>query len=671
VISVANLKAWGRMPFFEECAERGQHVLMKDLTQSDQAAFISHRWQDAANNFADDAAASQYQVAMEFLRSEEGLTVTHVWLDLACINQDRGTPEMPNPEGLKQFLLKLDNIGTAIACSHVMLVIPRLVQLQVEQTSIVARFVGKLFQHDQQVEGQPVYYSDLKEYTERGWCLYEIITALSMRRRIILALVCGAPTGARFEIMQPGPAPEEGLMLAKLVEEGNVQWWQNTDDDNLACCSSLRAAVDRMLDALKNSDNTPASDLLDQATECWRNAKDPTALLQKMHQALDQDLQTQRNTVETQQLEAATLTVHLNPRYFHQPKAGQVIAALLPHFTAEGDREVVVRLLINLLVLVRTAFSAVQQRDTEALQALLQQPHPAADDETVGPRGPLGLQLDHKEGPTLNLTKKALLPCEMVPLLDALVAELARREAAGEGLKGRPLRLDFSENPIGPHGMKAVRKAAARLPLLASLDLFMCGMGIAGGLELAELLCEGTMISANLQELELGNNNLDGGVCLALAQALPLCPKLEKLNLSFNNLGEGAKASLSAAWDAPLRDGRPRPGRENYVFGGLVLPEDRVLPLPQTGPGGKGVRKSKGVVRKRKGGVRKSKGVLEGPPGLPRTFDAKAERERVTADVMRRMEERSPGHTPTWPATDTDAGHLISKTRLVRKGKPN
>lgn len=99
VISVADLKAWGRMPFFEECSEKGQHVLMKELTGGDKIAFISHRWHDATSNQADDAACSQYLVSMIFLGSEEGQSVTHVWLDLACINQDQG-----NPEGMKQFL---------------------------------------------------------------------------------------------------------------------------------------------------------------------------------------------------------------------------------------------------------------------------------------------------------------------------------------------------------------------------------------------------------------------------------------------------------------------------------------------------------------------------------------------------------------------------------------
>ncbi|CAM9841516.1 unnamed protein product, partial [Heterosigma akashiwo] len=61
-----------------------------------------------------------------------------------------------------------------------------------------------------------------------------------------------------------------------------------------------------------------------------------------MHEALDADLR--KNTVEAQQLEAATLTVDPNPDGSWKPKAGKAIAELLPCFTKEEDREVVVRL---------------------------------------------------------------------------------------------------------------------------------------------------------------------------------------------------------------------------------------------------------------------------------------------------------------------------------------
>ncbi|CAM9693967.1 unnamed protein product, partial [Heterosigma akashiwo] len=135
------------MPLYEECAERGQHVPIEHLAPTDKVAFISHRWQDAAKNLADDAARSQYRVIMAYLLgSEEGQSVSYVWLDLACINQD-----CRRPESLVEFYIKLDNIGTAIACSHTVLVVPRLEQ--------------------QQVDGHCLYYSDLEEYTKRGWCL--------------------------------------------------------------------------------------------------------------------------------------------------------------------------------------------------------------------------------------------------------------------------------------------------------------------------------------------------------------------------------------------------------------------------------------------------------------------------------------------------------------------
>ncbi|CAM9433660.1 unnamed protein product, partial [Heterosigma akashiwo] len=66
-----------------------------------------------------------------------------------------------------------------------------------------------------------------------------------------------------------------------------------------------------------------------------------------MHEALDADLKAWQDgeerllIVKRQQLEAATLTVDPKPQgWGEDPQAGGVIAALLPHFTKEEDREV-------------------------------------------------------------------------------------------------------------------------------------------------------------------------------------------------------------------------------------------------------------------------------------------------------------------------------------------
>lgn len=317
------------------------------------------------------------------------------------------------------------------------------------------------------MEGQLWYYSDLKEYTERGWCLFEIITALSMQCRIVLGLVCGTPTAVHFEVMQPGLALEE-LTLTKLLEEWKAHRQSNGVD--LASCSSLHSAVERALEALRSSVAQASALLLDRAAECWLSTKDPATLLREMHQALDADLRKNNtlNTTESQQLEAATLTVELNPQNLYEPQAGKLIGAMLTCFTVERDREVVVRLLVNLLVLVRTRFGTVTPREPEVLRALVLE--------------------DLRRGGRLDQQGKALLPCEMAPLLDVLVAELACQDAAGKCLAGHSLRLVLEGNPIGPHGVKALCKAAPRLPPLAQLNLTWCGMGIAGGLELAEAL---------------------------------------------------------------------------------------------------------------------------------------------------------------------------------------
>mmetsp|Transcript_18659 Transcript_18659/g.32646 ORF Transcript_18659/g.32646 Transcript_18659/m.32646 type:complete len:233 (-) Transcript_18659:411-1109(-) len=168
VLTVQDFLASGRMVLFEKCAAGNQHVVIKNLGAQHKVLFVSHRWQVLSEDCsravkADDDVNVQFQVVKAFLESQEGRQITHVWLDLSCINQDRGTAD-----GLKQFLLKLDNIGTAIACSHLVLVVPRL----------------------EQVEGQPLYFSNLQEYTERGWCLFEIVSAMMLQCRIVLGLVC-------------------------------------------------------------------------------------------------------------------------------------------------------------------------------------------------------------------------------------------------------------------------------------------------------------------------------------------------------------------------------------------------------------------------------------------------------------------------------------------------
>uniref|UniRef100_A0A6V1VGB7 Uncharacterized protein n=1 Tax=Heterosigma akashiwo TaxID=2829 RepID=A0A6V1VGB7_HETAK len=514
VLTVQDFLASGRMVLFEKCAAGNQHVVIKNLGAQHKVLFVSHRWQVLSEDCsravkADDDVNVQFQVVKAFLESQEGRQITHVWLDLSCINQDRGTAD-----GLKQFLLKLDNIGTAIACSHLVLVVPRL----------------------EQVEGQPLYFSNLQEYTERGWCLFEIVSAMMLQCRIVLGLVCGDPSEPHFEVLQPGPSAGDVLTLKRLVKLTQKQQQRS----NKSCTSLLAVVVDQALAVLR-SRCIPMAALLDQATECWRAAKDPAALLQEMHQVLDADLQEDedggqsRSTIE-QQVRAATLTVDLNPRSGDprwDPQAGKVIGALLPFFTAAGDREVVARLLINLLVLVRTAFDAVRLRDPEALRALV---------------------LEGLKGDRLDLGSKYLLPCEVAPFLDLLASELARQNVVGEGLEVRLLRLSFGTNPIGPHGAKALRKAAACLPPLGKLGLHQCGLGNAGALELAGALEEarpqGGALGLHLEMLDIGWNSLgtveECGFAL-LAQALPSCPSLTWLSLCNNSLGDQAGLALAKA----------------------------------------------------------------------------------------------------------------------------
>lgn len=60
--------------------------------------------EDADNNHADSWDNVQHAVLKQYhLESPDGQGITYKWVDLCCINQNRGTPE-----GLREFLIKLE-----------------------------------------------------------------------------------------------------------------------------------------------------------------------------------------------------------------------------------------------------------------------------------------------------------------------------------------------------------------------------------------------------------------------------------------------------------------------------------------------------------------------------------------------------------------------------------
>jgi len=226
------------------------------------------------------------------------------------------------------------------------------------------------------------------------------------------------------------------------------------------------------------------------------------------------------------QIQAATLTIDTNPNSW-DPQSGKLVAQMLPNFTCEADREVVTRLLYNVGTFVRTGFGGICPRTAAELQQLAL----------------CHLDLGHELGPTLDLSRKNLLPCEVVHLLVPL------REH--KDLANRPLRLILNENTIGAHGVKAIREAGL---LLNTLRLAECGLGLGGTLEVIDLLR--APLARGLRQLWLDGNGLGPAGARALAAALAegeghCCgPALENLDMECNGLDAGAKDALRAAWAA-------------------------------------------------------------------------------------------------------------------------
>jgi len=99
----------------------------------------------------------------------------------------------------------------------------------------VVLVVPRLHHHEEGItEGGHYYFSDLKEYTGRGWCLYESLMAPLMHCNIVLGLVCGLVDNARFaHLGGSGLAPGEELSMEMLQQE------RPEDEDGERCWRSI------------------------------------------------------------------------------------------------------------------------------------------------------------------------------------------------------------------------------------------------------------------------------------------------------------------------------------------------------------------------------------------------------------------------------------------------
>mmetsp|Transcript_3405 Transcript_3405/g.6273 ORF Transcript_3405/g.6273 Transcript_3405/m.6273 type:complete len:426 (-) Transcript_3405:215-1492(-) len=178
VLTVQDFLASGRMVLFEKCAAGNQHVVIKNLGAQHKVLFVSHRWETPHHP---DPERHQYRLVAEYLAAAaaEGRRYDFVWLDYACICQDKASED---------FALHLSNIPTALFCASDCLVVPKI---------------------DEMEDG--VHISNLKDYLDRGWCQLEAIVAMFTGCD---AYVCYKAAGADGAAAFPKLVPYRGTHAA-------------------------------------------------------------------------------------------------------------------------------------------------------------------------------------------------------------------------------------------------------------------------------------------------------------------------------------------------------------------------------------------------------------------------------------------------------------------------
>eukprot|EP00605_Chrysophyceae_sp_TOSAG23-4_P002782 GSChrysophyteH1.ASY1.ANO1.3066.1 assembled CDS len=101
-------------------------------------------------------------------------------------------------------------------------------------------------------------------------------------------------------------------------------------------------------------------------------------------------------------------------------------------------------------------------------------------------------------------------------------------------------RLDLAWNKIGTEGAISLAISLAKNTSLKHLSLSANGIADRGGQKLAQSLYH----NASLEELFLNQNNINGGSCFVFSKTVALHPKLTKLDLSFNPVGEAGARSI-------------------------------------------------------------------------------------------------------------------------------
>mmetsp|Transcript_27752 Transcript_27752/g.36374 ORF Transcript_27752/g.36374 Transcript_27752/m.36374 type:complete len:582 (-) Transcript_27752:386-2131(-) len=141
LIPISKFLEAGEYPIYAKCHESGWHVSGEVITDSTRILFISHRWETPHHP---DPEQAQYNLVVEFLKTS-GREYDYVWLDYACITQEKSSP---------LFAVHLANIPTALFVANECLVVPKIDEVN------------------------EVKASNLRDYLDRGWCQLEAIVAM-------------------------------------------------------------------------------------------------------------------------------------------------------------------------------------------------------------------------------------------------------------------------------------------------------------------------------------------------------------------------------------------------------------------------------------------------------------------------------------------------------------
>mmetsp|Transcript_10251 Transcript_10251/g.13364 ORF Transcript_10251/g.13364 Transcript_10251/m.13364 type:complete len:620 (+) Transcript_10251:209-2068(+) len=208
VIKRDHLLMANEMPHYDSCEKNGWHLTVESLPKGSKILFVSHRW--GGVEFPDPGEL-QYKIVEHYLKSEKGQDIEYIWLDYASICQEKGS---------EKFWAHLQNIPTAVWCSTRCLIIP--------QVNMV----------DRAYEEGDCEITDLADYVDRAWCLFEAMASMLTGTDVTCAFQLG-PEIKMVPFTKPeGSSSSMGFFQSfvdvshQLLNDNNRDW-QYVGQDNL------------------------------------------------------------------------------------------------------------------------------------------------------------------------------------------------------------------------------------------------------------------------------------------------------------------------------------------------------------------------------------------------------------------------------------------------------